>query len=120
VYDADGTVTGEVRYFVGAHFLGDRHCSLCDITHGPLIQKAAWKKWKARIGIPVDALHRNKLPADVAAAANGVFPVVIAHRNDGTAAVLVGPEQLDTCGGQVAAFAAIVEPLIAESRMSET
>ncbi len=32
VYDADGTLRGELGYWVGAR-LGRRHCSLCDITH---------------------------------------------------------------------------------------
>jgi hypothetical protein len=30
VYAADGTVTGELAYFVGAR-LGRAHCALCDI-----------------------------------------------------------------------------------------
>jgi hypothetical protein len=31
VYNADGTLLGEVRYFVAAR-LGRAHCPLCDIT----------------------------------------------------------------------------------------
>jgi hypothetical protein len=33
VYNANGTVGGELAYFLGAR-LGRAHCSLCDITHG--------------------------------------------------------------------------------------
>ena len=33
VYDANGTLSGELAYWIGAR-LGRRHCSLCDITHG--------------------------------------------------------------------------------------
>lgn len=36
VYDADGTVLGELSYFVKAR-LGRAHCSLCDITHGVVL-----------------------------------------------------------------------------------
>ena len=32
VYDADGTLVGELRYWFGTLF-GASHCSLCDITH---------------------------------------------------------------------------------------
>ena len=115
VYDADGSVAGELRYFVGHYFLGDRACSLCDISHGPLKQKAAWKDWMRRIGIPVAALHRDGLPTDVAEAAAGVFPVVIAHDADGAASVVLGPKQLNACNGQVDAFVALIDPIVAAS-----
>ena len=116
VYDADGTVTGEVRYFVGRYFLGDRKCSLCDISHGPVKQKAAWKEWTRSIRIPVAALHRDSLPYDVAKAAAGVFPVVVAHGADDTTWVIVGRDQLTACAGDVAAFAALIDPILAASR----
>jgi hypothetical protein len=43
VYDADGTLRGEVGYWVGAR-LGRAHCALCDITHSPIRERSglAW------------------------------------------------------------------------------
>ena len=42
VYDADGTVTGELRYWFGAR-VGTAHCALCDISHGTFRAKSAWR-----------------------------------------------------------------------------
>ena len=42
VYDADGTLLGEARYWIGAR-LGRTHCSLCEITHGLFTERADWR-----------------------------------------------------------------------------
>jgi len=42
VYDADGTLLGEARYWIGAR-LGRAHCALCDITHGLFTERADWR-----------------------------------------------------------------------------
>ncbi|QYH35289.1 hypothetical protein [Salinibacterium sp. M195] len=36
IYNADGGVWGETRYVIG-HMLGTAACSLCDITHSPIV-----------------------------------------------------------------------------------
>ena len=40
VHHADGSVIGELRYWIGAR-LGRAHCALCDITHGGARWRAA-------------------------------------------------------------------------------
>jgi hypothetical protein len=42
VYNANGSVGGELAYFIGAR-LGRAHCALCDITHGLVRERATWK-----------------------------------------------------------------------------
>ena len=42
VYDADGTIVGEVSYWIGAR-LGRTHCSLCELTHGLFTVKREWR-----------------------------------------------------------------------------
>lgn len=63
VYDANGSVSGELAYFIGAR-LGRAHCALCDITHGLVRERAAWKTF--RVGLPVqfDLYHRDDQPVD--------------------------------------------------------
>ena len=39
VYNAEGTLRGEVAYWIGAR-LGLGHCALCDITHGVFTVRA--------------------------------------------------------------------------------
>ena len=50
VYDANGTLRGEIAYWIGAR-LGRRHCSLCEVTHGLFAVKGDWKR--CRDGLPV-------------------------------------------------------------------
>ena len=73
VYDADGTVRGELAYWVGAR-LGRTHCALCDITHGLVREQYEWKACRAGLPVLFDTYHRNDQPDAVAAASGGVVP----------------------------------------------
>lgn len=86
VYDADGGVVGEVRYAVG-HLLGR--------------PKAAFEDLLASLPVPVDVVHRNEQAPAVADATRGRLPCVAA-RSGGTWSILLGPEVLASCGGDVA------------------
>ena len=99
VYDADGTLRGELAYWVGAR-LGRTHCALCDITHGLARERADWKSCRADFAVPFDTYHRNDQPENVSVASGGVVPVVLAETDDGFV-VLVGPEELSVCAGSV-------------------
>lgn len=96
VYDADSTLRGEVAYFVGAR-LGRAHCSLCDITHGALREKAAWRTCRAGLPVPFDTFHRNDQPEAVRTLLAGTAPAVTAETSDGWV-LLLGPGDLDACG----------------------
>ncbi len=95
IYDADGTLRGELTYWVGAR-LGRAHCALCDITHGSVREKAEWKT--CRLGLPVafDTYHRNDQPDDVRAVLAGTYPAVLADTDDGPI-LLLGPGELEAC-----------------------
>jgi hypothetical protein len=119
VYDADGTASGELKYWVGHHIIGNVSCSLCDISHGPFRQKQVWKQWVDRLatqGIEVVTLHRNDLLApqyvkesDVIA---GRFPCVIAHDDAGAVTFLLGRDELDSCNGQVETLAKLLRDCV--------
>jgi hypothetical protein len=87
VYDADGTTSGEIRYWFSARF-GRAHCSLCEITHGVFREKPGWRSARDALAIEFTTLHRNEAPADVIAAASGEFPVVVARTPSETTVVL--------------------------------
>jgi hypothetical protein len=107
VYHADGTLRGELTYVVGAR-LGRAHCSLCDITHGTVRERAAWKQCRAGLPVPFDTYHRDDQPDAVRAATGGTTPVVVAE-TDGGVVPLVGPVELDACGGSIDALVAAIE-----------
>jgi len=99
VYDADGTVRGELAYWVGAR-LGRTHCSLCEITHGLVRERSDWKACRAGLPVRFDTYHRNDQPALVRLATDDVAPAVIAETADGLVPLL-GPNELTECGGSV-------------------
>lgn len=99
VYDADSTLRGELAYWVGAR-LGRRHCSLCEITHGSIRQRPAWKTCQADLPVPFDTYHRNDQPDSICVASGGEAPVVVAVTDTGHV-VLLDAEDLDECDGSI-------------------
>jgi hypothetical protein len=99
VYDAEGTLRGELAYWVGAR-LGRRHCSLCEITHGLVRQRPEWTACRAGLPIRFDTFHLDDQPAEVRAAAAGTAPVVVAEVG-ADHIVLLGPDELEACHGSV-------------------
>lgn len=102
VYDAEGTVLGEVRYWVGAR-LGTAHCSLCELTHGTFRERADWRDCRDELPVPFRAFHTNDQPEDVRDAAAGEYPVVVARTTAGPT-VLLGRAELDACDGDLNVF----------------
>ncbi len=101
VYDADGTLLGEARYWLGAR-VGRAHCALCDITHGLFTEKAQWRRCRDELAVEFRTYHRDDAPAEVLAAGSPA-PFVIA-RTDTALVALLGPEELDACAGDVDEF----------------
>lgn len=99
VYHADGSVLGELRYWVGAR-LGSAHCSLCDITHGTFRAKPEWQRERAWLGLPFDTVHLDERDDALRAATEGATPCVVADTADGYVMVL-DPAELDACAGSV-------------------
>ena len=107
VYDADGSWRGELAYWVGAR-LGRAHCALCDITHGLARAKGEWHACRAGLPIAFATYHRDDQPDAVRRAAADRFPVVLAETDDGIVPLL-GPVELDACGGSVERLMAAIE-----------
>jgi len=104
VYDADGGVTGELRYVVG-HLLGRAECALCDITHGTVRRKPGWDAMVGGLGVPFTLVHRNERPPEIAAATGDVLPCVVAV-TDTAIVLLLDRDDLAACSGDVATFEA--------------
>ena len=97
VYDADGTLRGELAYWIGAR-LGRAHCALCDITHGLARERADWKACRDGLAVAFDTYHRNDQPEAVRRATGDVAPCVVAETEAGLVCLL-GPAELASCNG---------------------
>lgn len=106
VYDADGTLVGEARYWLGTLVRVTPHCSLCDLTHSRWRKRPAFRRCAEQLGIPIEYLHRDDLD-DATRAIAGDLPVVLAHRGD-EISVLLGRSDLAALDGDVDAFQAAV------------
>jgi hypothetical protein len=98
VYAADGSLAGELSYWVGAR-LGRRHCALCDVTHGTFRGKPEWRAVRERLDLPFEAVHLDERDRLTAEASRGLEPCVVAVRDDGSAEVVVSRDQLEDCEG---------------------
>ena len=112
VYKADGGLVGEVSYFLG-HLVGVKECSLCDITHSPIMKKKAFKEFEARLraerGIDIRLVHMNERTEAELAASQGREPCVILEYEDGSMSMFLDYEELKAAGGKVSSFEKLVE-----------
>jgi len=102
VYDADGSLRGELSYWVGAR-TGRRHCALCEITHGIVRERKDWRECRDAMEIPFDTVHRDEATPDVIEATVGKLPAIVAITTDGAVAIL-GPQELEDCMGSPTAL----------------
>ncbi len=115
VYDADGTLRGELTYFVGAR-LGRAHCSLCDITHGRVRERADWRDCRDGLPVPFVTVHRDELPPSLVGFV-AAYPYVAAETDDGPVLLLDGAA-LEACGGDPEALVAALEAAVAEQGLA--
>lgn len=116
VYAADGTLTGEIAYWVGAR-LGRAHCSLCDVTHGLFRAKGEWAACVAGLPVPFDTYHRNDQPDSVRRIAADVTPIVAAETTDG-AVMLLGPAEIGACAGSPERLMAAIEAAVSAKALA--
>lgn len=116
VYDADGTLRGEVAYWIGAR-LGRRHCSLCDITHGAFTEKNDWKRCRSSLRVPFDTYHRDDQPDDVRRASGDRTPVVVADTSGGIFVLLTG-SQIDDAQGDPERLVTLIETAVRETGLT--
>lgn len=92
VYDADGTIRGEITYMV-RKWLGLGKCDLCDVTHAGIRRRPAWVQAVSRLDVEVHALHRDELDDDVRAFIDGAYPSVVGRRG-GTLGWILRPTEI--------------------------
>ena len=113
VYHANGGLVGELTYVLGK-LRGTAHCSLCDITHA-IRMKPEWKALEASLEIPFRLVHLNEQGSRLAALTRGTTPCVVGESEEGLS-VLLGPEELEACGGSVGRFRGRLEAALEAAR----
>jgi hypothetical protein len=107
IYDADGSVLGELRY-LRDRCIGKAECALCDLTHGwnPMGRPA----WRQRNGVTASLiwLHRDELPEHALHHLRGQLPCIAVDR-DGDFDILISREALQGCEGDFNVFEHLLE-----------
>ena len=96
VYDASGTILGEVSYFL-RRALFNQHCALCDITHSTFTRRRSWDVCVDGLGIEFQLHHRNDAPSSVTDTTGYSAPCVVSETENGTFTVLVNSDELARC-----------------------
>lgn len=111
VYKADGGIVGELSYFLG-HLVGIRNCSLCDITHSPIMKKSAFKDFEKRLlaerNIDIRLVHMNERTEAELAASKGREPCVLLQYEDGSISMFLDYVELKAAHGSVKSFEKLV------------
>lgn len=113
VYDADGTVRGELTYVLLSR-LGRAHCALCDITHGALRERREWVRLRSQLPVPFETYHRDDQPETARQAARGNTPIVLAETDDGMTPLLDGAA-LEACGASPELLVEAVRRAVADA-----
>jgi hypothetical protein len=116
VYNADGGVVGELKYFFG-HLIGIAKCELCDITHSLIQRKASWDRLaselKAEYGLDFALEHLNERSEAENKASAGREPCVLAEYPDGSLGMFLDRQELRVVDGNVDRFAKLVRARLA-------
>ena len=116
VYNADGGVVGELKYFFG-HLIGVAKCELCDITHSPIRRKASFDRLaadlKAEYGLDFALKHLNERTEQESKASLAKEPCVLAEYPDGSLGMFLDRQELRVVGGDVERFAKLVRARLA-------
>jgi hypothetical protein len=111
VYNADGGVVGELKYFFG-HLVGIAKCELCDITHSPIRRKASFDRLAAELkteyGLDFALLHLNERTEAETKASAAKEPCVLAEYPDGSLGMFLDRQELRVVDGDIDRFAKLV------------
>jgi hypothetical protein len=102
VYNADSGLRAMLLDVV-KKCIGREDCTLCEITYSPVGKRAAWSACEKRLGVPVEELHRDQLPAAWGVAPSEL-PCILGRSGDARPFVLVSRAELAACDGRLEAL----------------
>ncbi len=99
VYDADSGLRA-MLLDVLKKVTGREECALCEIAYSPIGKRRSWAACEARLGVPVEELHREKLPG-AWGIARAQLPCVLRRVEGGAPSLLVSRDEIARCRGSV-------------------
>jgi hypothetical protein len=112
IYKADGGIVGELSYFFG-HLVGVRSCSLCDITHSPIMKKSSFKALERHLlaehGVAVRMLHMNERNEREKKASEGREPCILLEYPDESISMFIDSADLATLSGSVSSLKKLIK-----------
>jgi hypothetical protein len=111
IYNADGGIVGELTYFFG-HLIGLRSCTLCDISHSPIMKKASFKALERHLleehGILVRMIHLNERNEREQKASEGRVPCMLLEYPDQSISMFLDSTDLTALSGNVASLKKLI------------
>ncbi len=112
IYKADGGIVGELSYFFG-HLVGVRSCSLCDISHSPIMKKPSFKALEkhllAQHGIAMRMIHLNERNDREQKASEGREPCILLEYPDQSISMFLDSSDLTALSGSVSSLKKLIE-----------
>jgi hypothetical protein len=99
VYNADSGLRAMLLDAV-KKCVGREDCTLCEITYSPIGKRAAWSACERRLGMPVEELHRDQLPA-AWGIAQSELPCILGRYGSTPPFVLVSRAEVAACAGRI-------------------
>ena len=111
VYNADGGIVGELTYFFG-HLIGVRSCTLCDISHSPIMKKSSFKALEQHLlaehGIQVRMIHLNERNQRELKASEGREPCMLLEYPDQSISMFLDSTDLKALSGSVSSLKQLI------------
>ena len=111
IYNADGGIVGELTYFFG-HLIGVRSCTLCDISHSPIMKKSSFKELEKHLlaehGILVRMIHLNERNEREQKASEGREPCMLLEYPDETISMFLDSTDLKALSGSVSSLKKLI------------
>jgi hypothetical protein len=112
IYKADGGIVGELTYFFG-HLIGIRSCTLCDITHSPIMKKSSFKALERHLlaehGIAVRMIHLNERNEREQKSSEGREPCILLEYPDESISMFIDSADLSTLSGSVSSLKKLIK-----------
>ena len=106
VYDGDSGL-GAMLLDVVKKAVGKEDCPLCEIVYSPVGKRSSWRACEARLGLPVEEWHRDRLLASWNLAPEDL-PCILGRSGDSIPTVLVTRAQIVATGRSADALEAAV------------